>query len=101
MEGDFSLFVNSYKQSEKQPDLSGTISIPMDMLEDAASNPLCIEERNGITYLKLRTAAWEQVQGGGNKPVLKGKISQFKPKTSDAPPSTPSAFNTQGRRKLT
>ncbi len=98
MDGDLALFENQYKRSDSHPDLTGTVSIPFDLLLAAQEDPNCLETRNGVEYIKLRVAVWQPKVYGDNKPVLKGKVSR--PQQKKEEPTTKLAFKTEGRAKL-
>lgn len=100
LRGYITLYVQG-KTTGKQPDLSGFISIPMDLLEQAAVDENCqYTDKNGTEYLQLRVAVWEDADAKRNEPLLKGQITKQRPKKEDAKPETSKAFSNEGRRKL-
>ena len=100
IQGYITMYVQS-KTTGKQPDLTGFVSIPLDLLEDSNNTEYChYTDKNGVEYLQFRVAMWEDADAKRNEPLLKGNISKQRPKKSDTPPETPKAFNPDGRKKL-
>lgn len=102
IKGVASLFENGYKKTDKQPDLTGTIVIPYELLEEASSDPYCQMELKGQQCLKLKIAMWEVKNDSRSQPVLKGSITKVNPpkNSEDTPPPTSNAFEAKGRKKL-
>ena len=72
----FSLFPAREKKSEKSPDMTGTIEIPVDQL-GALMNHLGTQPESdwkGDGVIKLRVAAWKSESKNGTS-YLKGKVS--------------------------
>lgn len=72
----FSLFPAKEKKSEKSPDMTGTIEIPVDQINALVAHLGTEPESDwkGDGVVKLRIAAWSSESKAGTK-YLKGKVS--------------------------
>ena len=93
LNANFSLFPAREKKSERSPDYSGTIEIPVDQIDALVAHlgteP---EESYGDTrVVKIRVAAWATESKAGNK-YLKGKVSTPMQQRQAAPTSSELPF---------
>lgn len=90
--GNFSLFPAKEKRSDKSPDYTGTIELPLDQamaLADWLTGQPGEQAYNGETVVKIRLAGWKATSKNGMA-YLNGKISA--PQQQQAAASTDIPF---------
>lgn len=87
----FTLFPAQEKKSERSPDFSGTIEIPVSELEALKAHLSSEPETNwkDEPVIKLRLAGWNSTSKGG-KQYLNGKVSTPLPPTTTPTQQQPS-----------
>ena len=79
---DGAIFTNDYKQNEKQPDWTGTVEIPKELLKD-----LVEKVKQGQTA-ELRVALWDRTSKNG-KDYKYARMDIPMPKKQDEPKPDP------------
>tara|TARA_R110002020_G_scaffold216326_4_gene423818 strand:+ start:1250 stop:1558 length:309 start_codon:yes stop_codon:yes gene_type:complete len=63
LQSDGAIYTNNYKQSEKQPDWTGTVSMTKEVLKELVTK---IKEDRGDS-VELRVALWDRTSKKGNE----------------------------------